>query len=191
MPGLHRLLALVDPTDTTATPPLMPVAKAAAAQLGITLDIQNASNDAELDAVFGALTPGEVDGAFIISPSLRLNLSGHIIALAAWAHLPVQAHRKEWVQPATCDPIPFPARPSGGSSPSTDCSALFSLGVDVGPVGTAGARYVDSILRGTPPSQLAVQEVPRVEFALNLTRAQQLGIQVPENVKTLADEIYR
>ena len=96
IPSVHRLLTLVDPTDAT-TPPLLARAKDAAQRLGLELDIRNASTDVELGEVFGALAPGEVDGAFILSPSLRLNHSQRIIELATKANLPVQAHRKEWV----------------------------------------------------------------------------------------------
>jgi putative ABC transport system substrate-binding protein len=61
----------------------------------------------------------------------------------------------------------------------------------VGPVGEAGARFVDSILRGSPPADLPVEEVPRIEFAINLARARELGIEVPEDVITRADVVYR
>jgi len=168
MPNVERLLTLVDPTDTT-TQPLLATAKDAAQQLGIELDIQQASGDDDLTQVFHSLTPGEVDGAFILSPSLRLGFSKKIIELATAANLPVQAHRKEWVKEG----------------------ALFSLGVDVGPVGAAGARFVDNILKGTAPADLPVEEVPRVEFAINLKRAGELGINVPPDVVTLADVVYR
>lgn len=173
VPGLHLLLTLVDRTDP-ATPPLLSHAQAAANRLGIDLELRYASSDTDLDRVFESVAPGEVDGVFILSPSLRLNHSGKIIDLAAAAHLPVQAHRKEWVDPAKVDP-----------------GALFSLGVDVAPVGTAGARFVDSILRGTAPSDLPVQEVPQVEFTISLKRAAELGIQVPEDVIARADKVYR
>jgi putative ABC transport system substrate-binding protein len=168
MPGLRRLLTLVDPTDK-ATPPLLTEAKDAAKRLGLELDIREASTAADLELAFNSLAPGEVDGAFLLSPSLRLNFSKRTIELAAEANLPVQAHRKEWVEQG----------------------ALFSLGVDVGPVGDAGARFVDSILRGTPPADLPVEEVPRIQFAINLARARELGIEVPEDVITRADVVYR
>jgi putative tryptophan/tyrosine transport system substrate-binding protein len=168
MPGLRRLLTLVDPTDA-ATSPLLSQARDAAKQLGVVLDIREASAEADLERVFHSLAPGEVDGAFLLSPSLRLNFSKVTIELATAANLPVQAHRKEWVEQG----------------------ALFSLGVDVGPVGSAGARFVDSILKGTPPADLPVEEVPRVEFAINLKRAAELGIQVPQDVITRADVVYR
>ncbi|TME32412.1 MAG: hypothetical protein E6I62_06020 [Chloroflexi bacterium] len=168
IPGVRRLLTLVDPTDAT-TPPLLAQAEDAAQKLGLKLEIRHASNDAELGKVFGALVPGTVDGAFILSPTLRLFHSQRIIELAAKANLPVQAHRKEWVAQG----------------------ALFSLGVDVAPVGAAAGRFVDSILRGTPPADLPVEEVPRVEFALSLKRAAELHITVPQDVITLADVLYR
>jgi ABC-type uncharacterized transport system substrate-binding protein len=168
IPSLKRLLTLVDPTDK-ATPPVLEEARTAAAQLGIELDISQASNEAGLESAFHALTPGKVDGAFILSPSLRLNFSNVTIRLATEAHLPVQAHRKEWVEQG----------------------ALFSLGVDVGPVGAAGARYVDAILRGTPPADLPVEEVPKSQFAVSLKVARELGITVPADVIDRADKVYQ
>jgi putative tryptophan/tyrosine transport system substrate-binding protein len=169
MPGLRRLLTLVDPTDTVATPPLLAEARQAADRLGIELVERKASVAADLEQAFRTLAPGEVDGAFLLSPSLRLTLSKKTIELAHEANLPVQAHRKEWVQEG----------------------ALFSLGVDVGPVGRAGARYVDRILRGTPPADLSVEEVNQTQFALNLGRAAELGIDVPPEVIDLAFPVYR
>jgi putative ABC transport system substrate-binding protein len=168
MPGLRRLLTLVDPTDT-ATPLLLREANDAAERLGLELDVREASTETDLERAFRSVAPGEVDGAFLLSPSLRLNFSERTIELAAEADLPVQAHRKEWLEKG----------------------ALFSLGVDIGPVGDAGARFVDSILRGTPPAELSVEDVPRVEFAINLARARQLGIDVPQDVITRADVVYR
>ena len=124
------MLTLVDPTDP-ATERLLKQYKAAAAQLQrpLELDIREASNAQDLKRIFRSLRPGEVDGAFLLSPSLRLNHSALTIRLAKRAGIPVQAHRKEWVEQG----------------------ALFSYGIDLAPIGRAGARYVDSILRGTPP----------------------------------------
>jgi putative ABC transport system substrate-binding protein len=168
-----RLLTLVDQTDTATARDLLTEAHDAAGKLGIELDEREAANDAGLEAAFQSIGRGAVDGAFILSPSLRLNFSKKILGLAAAANLPVQAHRKEWVDPQ-----------------KIDHGALFSLGVDVGPVGTAAARFVDSILKGAQPADLPAQEVPRVEFALSLRRAAELGIVVPEAVKTQADLVY-
>jgi len=168
-----RLLTLVDPTDSPATPPLHDEAKAAAGSLGIQLVEREASDDAGLEAAFQSVGPGTVDGVFILSPSLRLNFSTKILGLAAAANLPVQAHRRQWVDPQE--------NPKG---------ALFSLGVDLAPVGAAAAPFVDSILKGARPADLPAQEVPRIEFALGVRRAAELGIEVPADVVEQADPVY-
>jgi putative ABC transport system substrate-binding protein len=170
VPRLHRVLTLVDPDDP-ATARLLPQYRTAAAHLTrpLELDIRQASTAQDLRRIFRSLRPGEVDGAFLLSPRLRLNFSSLTIRLAARAHLPVQAHRKDWVQKG----------------------ALFSYGADLGPIGRAGARYVDSILRGTPPADLSVEEVPTVEFAINLKTAERLGIKIPQDMIIRADKVYR
>jgi putative tryptophan/tyrosine transport system substrate-binding protein len=170
VPRLHTVLTLVDPTDTR-TGPLLAEYKAAAAglQRPVTLDIRKATTARDLVRVFRSLRRGEVDGAFLLSPSLRLHHTALTIKLARRAGIPVQAHRKEWVEQG----------------------ALFSYGTDLVPVGRAGARYVDSLLKGVPPAELAVQEIPTVEFAINLKTANRFGIKVPQGMIIRADEVYR
>jgi len=172
-PPTLRLLTLVDPTDDVATPPLQEKAQDAATKLGIDLVERKVSDAAGLQAVFNAVAPGSVDGAFILSPSLRLDFSGTILPLAAAANLPVQSHRQQWVDPQ-----------------QNAHGALFSLGVDLAPVGAAAAPFVDSILKGAKPGDLPAQEVPKVVFALSLKRAAELGITVPDAVISQADVVY-
>lgn len=170
VPRLRRVLTLVDPSDP-GTGRLLAQYRAAASQLRPTLRlvIREVSTAGDLKRVFESLRPGEVDGAFLLSSKLRLNFSALTIRLAARAHVPVQAHRKDWVQRG----------------------ALFSYGADLRPIGRLGARYVDSILEGTRPSDLSVEVVPVVEFAINLRTASRLGIRVPQQMIIRADEVYR
>ncbi len=170
VPRLHRMLTLVDPTDPR-TERLLPDYQAAAAQLPrpLDLDIREASSAQDLRRIFRSLRPGEVDGAFLLSPSLRLNHSALTIRLAERARLPVQAHRKEWVEQG----------------------ALFSYGIDLPLIGRAGARYVDSLLTGMSPADLPVQEISKIELAINLETAARLGIKVPQEMIIRADEVYR
>ena len=170
VPGLRRVLTLINPNDP-ATGRLLAQYRAAASQLERPpqLVIRRASSASDLRRVFRSLRPGEVDGAFLLSPTLRLNFSALTIRLAARAKLPVQAHRKDWVKKG----------------------ALFSYGADLRPIGRLAGRYVDRILRGTPPSELAVEVVPDVELAINLRTASKLGIRVPERMIIRAKEVYR
>lgn len=170
VPRLRRVLTLIDPSDP-GTKRLLPQYRTAAAQLPrpLELDIRKASSAQDLKRIFGSLRPGEVDGAFLLSSTLRLNFSALTIRLAKRARLPVQAHRKEWVEQG----------------------ALFSYGSDLRPIGRVGARYVDAILKGKSPRDLPVEVVPDVEFAVNLKTASRLGIKVPQEMIIRADKVYR
>jgi putative tryptophan/tyrosine transport system substrate-binding protein len=170
VPRLHRVLTLVNPDDP-ASGKLLAQYDLAASQLRprVKLEVRNASSARDLARIFHSLQPGEVDGAFLLSPTLRLNYSGVTINFAQRAHIPVQAHRKEWVENG----------------------ALFSYGADLGPIGRAGARYVDSLLRATPAAKLPVEEIPTIDFAINLKTANRLGIRVPEDMIIRANEVYR
>jgi putative tryptophan/tyrosine transport system substrate-binding protein len=170
VPRLHRVLTLIDPKDPRTERTLKDY-QSAAAQLErpLELDLREASTAQDLRRVFRSLRPGEVDGAFLLSNNLRQNHSALTIKLAKRARLPVQGNRKEWVEQG----------------------ALFSYGIDLAPLGRAGARYVDSILRGTSPADLPVKEFPETEFAINLETASRLGIKPPQEMIVRADEVYR
>ena len=170
VPQLRRVLTLVDPKDKRTERALKEF-KSAAAQLQrpLELDVREATTAEDLERVFRSLRPGEVDGAFLLSNNLRQNHSALSIKLARRAQLPIQGSRKEWVEQG----------------------ALFSYGIDLAPLGRAGARFVDSILRGTSPADLPVEEIPKIEFAINLKAASRLGIKVPQEMIHRADEVYR
>lgn len=167
VPGLKRVLALVDPEDKGTEYALAETQKAAK-RLGVQLVVRQATEEADVKRVFRSLRPGDVQAVMLLSASLRLNHTALTLRLAKKADLPVQAHRKDWVEQG----------------------ALFSYGSDLYPIGFAGARYVDSILDGTKPSELAVQEIPDVQFALNLATARRLGINVPKRRVIQADFVY-
>ena len=56
---------------------------------------------------------------------------------------------------------------------------------------TSIEQRMQEILRGASPADLAVEEVPTVEFAINLKTAGRLGIKPPQDMIIKADEVYR
>jgi len=126
---------------------------------GLTLRLveREATNQTDIERVFAAIKPGEVNGVFPGSPDLNYNFSALMIRLAAGKHVPIAASRSEWAEKG----------------------ALFSYAHDVASVGPLAARYIDRILKGALPSDLPVQEPSRFDLVINLKNAEHLGLTIP------------
>ena len=66
---------------------------------------------------------------------------------------------------------------------------LLSYGVDVGDLYNRAATYVDRILRGESPRDLAVQAPIKFELVINLKTAKALGLEVPPRLLVRADQV--
>jgi putative ABC transport system substrate-binding protein len=66
-------------------------------------------------------------------------------------------------------------------------SAVYGVGVV--DLYRRAATYVDRILRGENPDQLAVQAPIKFDLAINLKTAKTIGVTVPSNLIARADEV--
>jgi putative ABC transport system substrate-binding protein len=145
---------------------LRPV-EAAAPSFSVTPIVAAVRAADDLDHVFNALAR-EVNGGLIVLSDLGMtNHREALIALAA-------QHRVPAVYPFRY----FAA--SGG---------LMSYGTDVTEVFRRAATYVDYILRGTSPGDLRVQAPTKYDLVINLKTAKALGLDVPDKLLALADEV--
>lgn len=68
---------------------------------------------------------------------------------------------------------------------------LISYGPDVVDQYRRAAGYVDRILKGQKPADLPVQQSNKVELAVSLKAAKQIGLTIPPNVLAQADKVIK
>lgn len=66
---------------------------------------------------------------------------------------------------------------------------LMSYGVDVADLLRGAASYIDRILRGEKPNELAVQQPTRFELVVNAKTAKMLGLTIPTSMLVAAQEV--
>jgi putative tryptophan/tyrosine transport system substrate-binding protein len=142
-------------------------AQSAAQTLGVRLLIINASSSSEIEAAFASLANRQA-GALVVGGDIFFVTQGEqIIALAARHKVPaIYAYIEETI--------------AGG---------LISYGERIAIAQRIIGVYTGRILRGEKPADLPIQQVTRVELAINMKAAKALGIEVPPTLLATADEV--
>jgi putative ABC transport system substrate-binding protein len=165
-PGVRRV-AVVFASDSPAIVALLRTAEAAAPALQVQVTAVDFHGATEIERAIADFA-GQPDGGLIVAPHPRTVANREsLIALAARHLLPAVY------------PYRYFATEGG----------LMSYGPDQIEQWRGAARYVDRILRGEKPGDLPVQAPTKFELAINLKTAKALGLNVPDKVLSLADEV--
>jgi putative tryptophan/tyrosine transport system substrate-binding protein len=162
-----RRVAFVHVPEIAANVAFMRVGEASSAALGMTVSGAGVRNTADLERVLTEFAQ-EPDGGLIVTPSpLTATRRAAIIDVAARLRLPAIYTFRFYAA-------------SGG---------LISYGIDQTELVREAASYVDRILRGANPADLPVQLPTKYQLVINMKTATALGLNVPNSMQLLADEV--
>jgi putative ABC transport system substrate-binding protein len=141
--------------------------EAAAHAIGRQVQILDASDDHDLEAVSATLARERPAALLVGSDPFLLNRREQLVSLAARYRLPALYPLREYVQ-------------IGG---------LVSYGTSVADAFRQGGVYIARILKGEKPGDLPVMQPTKFELAINLKTAKALGLIVPVPLQATADEV--
>jgi putative ABC transport system substrate-binding protein len=139
----------------------------AAQSLGIETIAARVHDTSEIEPVIAAQAREPNSGLVVMSDVFPLVHRTQIIALAARYRLPAAYPYRQFAE-------------VGG---------LLSYGNDLRDNYRRAAIYTHRILRGEQPSELPVEVPVKFELVINLKTAKALGLTIPDNLLTLADEV--
>jgi putative ABC transport system substrate-binding protein len=166
VPAATVMALLVNPTNPSAEP-LSRDLQTAARTLGLQLHILRASTERDFDTVFATFLQLRAGGLVIGTDGFFITQSEQLATLTVRHAVPAIFPYHEF----------------------TAAGGLMSYGVSNRDLYRLVGVYTGRILRGEKPAELPVQQVTKVELAINLKTAKALGIAFPPTLLARADEV--
>jgi putative tryptophan/tyrosine transport system substrate-binding protein len=142
-------------------------ALAAAPVIGLRAQVLKADTDREIDAAFVSLVQARTGALLVANDAFFNNRIEQVVALAARHAIPTIYSFREFVV-------------AGG---------LISYGTSLIETFRQVGLYTGRILKGEKPADLPVIQATKLELAINLKTAKALGLQIPDRLLALADEV--
>ena len=135
--------------------------------IGLKIQILKAGTDREIDAAFVSLVQARTGALLVGGDFFFNNRIEQIVALAARHAIPTMYHFREFVV-------------AGG---------LISYGSSLMDAYREVGLYTGRILKGEKPVDLPVIQATKLELIINLKTAKALGLQIPDRLLALSDEV--
>ncbi len=167
MPDATAVALLVNPNDPGRAEALAKEVQAAAAHLGLQLDVLRAGSEPEIATAFAGFARLKA-GVLVIGGDAFFNSKSNLLAELSLRHS----------VPAIYEYNEF-----------TNAGGLMSYGGNIKESYRWAGVYAGRILKGAKPADLPVQRSSTVELIVNLKTAKALGVTVPLSLLGRADEI--
>jgi putative tryptophan/tyrosine transport system substrate-binding protein len=166
-PSVSRVGVMYNPSTAPYAKYYVDAFRSAASALSISPVEAPVHSAAEAEAFITKLGGEDGSGLVVIPDTSVVLYRQTIIALAERFHLP------------TIYPFGFFVSEGG----------FMSYGIDLAELYRGAATYIDRVLKGAKPSELAVQLPTKFELVVNLKTAKALGIRLPQTVIARADDV--
>jgi len=166
-PRVARVTLMFNPPTATFVEAYRNAFKAAAASLGVEAILSPVHDMSELESVIAAQAREPNSGLVVIPDAFTIGHRAEITLLADHYRVPAVYWSRSFAE-------------LGG---------LISYGPVLVDEYRRAASYADRILKGAKPSELPVQAPVKFELVINLKTAKALGLDVPVQLRQLADEV--
>jgi ABC-type uncharacterized transport system substrate-binding protein len=167
VPKAVRIAVLVNPANTPSAEAALRDIPEAARAIGLQIQVLNASTSREIEAAFATLVRDRADALFVAPDTFFISRRVQFTTLAARHGIPAAYSTREEVE-------------AGG---------LMSYGTDTPEMWRLVGAYTGQVLKGAKPADLPVLQPTKFEFVINLQTARALGLEVPNSIQSLADEV--
>src|SRR6266446_3471331 len=165
-PDAARIALLVNP-GSPATAGRVQATDAAARVLGVHVRVIEMRTTSELNGAFAKMKQERIQAALVASERVFSAVRVRMAELAAQARMPVVYDIREYVE-------------AGG---------LAAYGPSHADLFRRAAGYVDRVLKGRKPADLAVEQPTKFELILNRKTANTLGLALPPSLLVRADHV--
>lgn len=166
VPTAASIGVLMNPNRPTAKAQLE-TARAAAAAIGKTLHVLEASQRDDIDEAFAEIAKAGLEVLLVTVDPVFIVNRVQIIEAAARQRVPTLYFQREFV----------------------DLGGLVSYGASAHDASRLVGGYAARILKGAKPADLPIQRSTKIETVVNLKTAKSLGLTIPPNVLARADEV--
>jgi len=167
LPKAVRIVVLVNPANAPIAEATLREVPEAARALGLQIRVLNASTSREIEAAFASLGRDPADALYVPGEGFFISRRVQFATLATRYGIPAIYSNRE-----------FP-----------EVGGLMSYGTDGLDTWHQVGIYTSRILKGAKPADLPVLQSSKFEFVINVQTARALGIEVPNSIQLLADEV--